>query len=85
MKENLDMLPSHRRRRWSRGSFANYVQQVVEQRDAAGDSRVRYWLLDEIGLDNGGCHYQFSTHEDRLIAERLRFSNPAHLQGVRPE
>jgi len=53
------------------GSFANYVQQVVQQRNAAGDSRVRYWLLDGGGLDFSGCHFHFSTHDDRLIADRL--------------
>jgi lysophospholipase L1-like esterase len=53
------------------GSFANHVQQVVQQRNAAGDSRVRYWLLDGSGLDAGGCHAHYSTHDDRLIADRL--------------
>jgi lysophospholipase L1-like esterase len=53
------------------GSFANSVQQVVQQRNAAGDSRVRYWLLDGSGLDSSGCHYHYSTHDDQLIADRL--------------
>ncbi|WP_426505539.1 SGNH/GDSL hydrolase family protein [Dactylosporangium sp. McL0621] len=53
------------------GSFANYVQQVVQQRNAAGDNRVRYWPLDGSGLDSSGCDYHFSAHDDRLIADRL--------------
>jgi lysophospholipase L1-like esterase len=53
------------------GSFANHVQQVVQQRNAAGDSRVRYWLLDGSGLDSNGCDYHFSARDDRLIAGRL--------------
>jgi lysophospholipase L1-like esterase len=53
------------------GSFANHVQQVVQQRNAASDSRVRYWLLDSSGLDSNGCHFHFSAHDDRLIADRL--------------
>jgi lysophospholipase L1-like esterase len=53
------------------GLFANYVQQVVQQRNAAGDGRVRYWALDGSGLDSSSCDYHFSTHDDRLIADRL--------------
>jgi len=53
------------------GSFADHVQQVVRQRNAAGDSRVRYWLLDGSGLESSGCHFHFSARDDRLIADRL--------------
>ncbi len=53
------------------GSFANYVQQVVQERVSAGDSRVRYWSLDGSGLGFTGCDYHYSTHDDRVIAGRL--------------
>jgi len=53
------------------GSFANYVQQVVQERNSAGDSRVRYWFLDGSGLDFSGCDWHYSTHDDQLIADRL--------------
>jgi len=53
------------------GSFANYVQQVVQERVSAGDSRVRYWSLDSSGLDFTGCDDHYSTHDDRVIAGRL--------------
>jgi len=49
-------------------SDSGYVRQ---QRNAAGDSQVRYWALDGSGLDYSGCDYHFSTHDDRLIADRL--------------
>ncbi|MDX3118476.1 GDSL-type esterase/lipase family protein [Streptomyces sp. B21-097] len=53
------------------GQFAGHVQQVVEARNDAGDSRVRYWPLDDSGLDFQGCHWHYSAHDDRLIADRL--------------
>jgi len=52
-------------------NFADHVQQVVQERTAAGDSRVRYWPLDGTGLDNLGCHWHYSTHDHQLIADRL--------------
>ena len=51
--------------------FADYVQQVVRERNAAGDTGVRYWLLDGTGLDLLGCHWHYSVHDDQLIADRL--------------
>jgi lysophospholipase L1-like esterase len=51
--------------------FTDYVQQVVQERTAAGDSRVRYWLLDGTGLDLLGCHWHYSTHDHQLVADRL--------------
>jgi lysophospholipase L1-like esterase len=51
--------------------FAEHVQQVVQERTAAGDSRVRYWSLDGTGLDNLGCHWHYSTRDHQLIADRL--------------
>ncbi|WP_233624439.1 SGNH/GDSL hydrolase family protein [Actinoplanes sp. ATCC 53533] len=51
--------------------FADHVQQVVQERTAAGDSRVRYWTLDGTGLDLLGCHWHYSTRDHQLIADRL--------------
>ncbi len=53
------------------GPFADHVRQVVQERTGAGDSRVRYWHLDDTGLDFLGCHWHYSAHDDRLIADRL--------------
>ena len=52
-------------------NFTDYVQQVVQERTAAGDSRVRYWSLDGTGLDYLGCHWHYSTNDHQLIADRL--------------
>jgi hypothetical protein len=51
--------------------FADHVQQVVQERVSAGDSRVHYWLVDGSGLDFLGCDWHYSARDDRLIAERL--------------
>jgi len=51
--------------------FADYVQQVVQQRNTAGDNRVRYWALDTTGLDYLGCDWHYSTHDHQLVADRL--------------
>ena len=53
------------------GQYAGHVQQVVKTRNDAGDSRVRYWFLDDSGLDFLGCDWHYSAHDDRLIADRL--------------
>nr|WP_244363535.1 SGNH/GDSL hydrolase family protein [Streptomyces aquilus] len=53
------------------GQYASHVQQVVRARNDAGDSRVRYWSLDDSGLDFLGCDWHYSAHDDRLIADRL--------------
>ncbi|MFG2576704.1 GDSL-type esterase/lipase family protein [Streptomyces sp. NPDC048481] len=53
------------------GSFAGQVQQVVKARADAGDGRVRYWFLDDSGLDFTGCHWHYSAHDDRVVADRL--------------
>ncbi|MFF5523214.1 hypothetical protein [Streptomyces coeruleorubidus] len=47
------------------------VQQVVETRNDAGDSGIRYWFLDSSDLDFLGCHWHYSAHDDRVISERL--------------
>ncbi|MFI7433656.1 cellulose binding domain-containing protein [Micromonospora haikouensis] len=51
--------------------FGDKAQQVVRDRNAAGDARVRYWYLDDAGLDLLGCHWHYSAADDRLIADRL--------------
>ncbi|MGP4085050.1 RICIN domain-containing protein [Streptomyces sp. KR55] len=53
------------------GQYAGHVQQVVKARNDAGDSGVRYWFLDDSGLDFLGCDWHYSAHDDRLIADRL--------------
>ncbi|MGR4880365.1 RICIN domain-containing protein [Streptomyces sp. LARHCF249] len=53
------------------GQYAGHVQQVVKARNDAGDGGVRYWLLDDSGLDFLGCDWHYSAHDDRLIADRL--------------
>ncbi|MEU6841751.1 SGNH/GDSL hydrolase family protein [Streptomyces sp. NPDC046716] len=50
---------------------AEYVRQVVQARNDAGDGEVRYWFLDQSGLDFLGCDGHTSAHDDRLIADRL--------------
>ncbi|WP_157548336.1 cellulose binding domain-containing protein, partial [Micromonospora sp. ATCC 39149] len=51
--------------------FGTLAQQVVQDREAAGDDGVRYWYLDDAGLDLLGCHWHYSAADDRLIADRL--------------
>ncbi|MER7406105.1 RICIN domain-containing protein [Streptomyces sp. NPDC000070] len=53
------------------GQFAGHVQQVVKTRNDAGDSRVRYWFLDDSDLDFLGCDWHYSARDDRVISERL--------------
>ncbi|MEU6916671.1 SGNH/GDSL hydrolase family protein [Streptomyces olindensis] len=53
------------------GPFAGHVEQVVRERTAAGDRRVRHWPLDTTGLDHTGCHWHYSAHDHRLLADRL--------------
>ncbi|MET7340104.1 GDSL-type esterase/lipase family protein [Streptomyces sp. NPDC005547] len=50
---------------------AEHVRKVVEARNAAGDSGVHYWFLDQAGLDFLGCDGHTSARDDRLIADRL--------------
>ncbi len=55
------------------GSFEHgeQVRQVVKARNAAGDSGVHYWFLDQGDLDFLGCDMHFSPHDDWLVADRL--------------
>ncbi|WP_229872622.1 RICIN domain-containing protein, partial [Promicromonospora soli] len=54
------------------GEFADDVQQVVQERTGAGDSRVRYWSVDSAGLDFLGCDWHYSTRDHQVIAGRFR-------------
>jgi len=51
--------------------FAEAAQQVVRERNEAGDSGVRYWYYDSAGLDFGGCHWHPSLRDHEVIAGRL--------------
>lgn len=51
--------------------FADTAQQIVQERNARGDDRVRYWYYDSAGLDYGGCHRHPSLHDHQVIADRL--------------
>jgi lysophospholipase L1-like esterase len=53
------------------GSFADDVQQVVQERADAGDSRVRYWFLDGTGLDFLGCDWHYSARDHQVVADRF--------------
>jgi len=50
-------------------ALADLTQRIVQERNSAGDSRVRYWYYD--GLDSLGCHYHPSLRDHRLIADQL--------------
>jgi lysophospholipase L1-like esterase len=52
-------------------AFAEAAQQVVRERTARGDRRVRYWYYDSSGLDYAGCHWHPSAHDHQVIADRL--------------
>lgn len=45
------------------------AQQIVRERNTAGDPRVGYWYYD--GLDYLACHYHPSLHDHQLIADQL--------------
>ncbi|MFK4272926.1 SGNH/GDSL hydrolase family protein [Streptomyces milbemycinicus] len=64
------------------GQFAGHVQQVVKARNDAGDSRVRYWSLDDSGLDFLGCDWHYSAHDDRLISDRLTSFHRRSADGL---
>lgn len=44
---------------------------VANARADAGDSEVRYWFLDDSGLDFLGCDWHYSAQDGGLIADRL--------------
>ncbi|MCE6994966.1 cellulose binding domain-containing protein [Saccharothrix sp. S26] len=51
--------------------FAQTAQQVVTERNARGDNRVRFWNYDNPGLDRLGCDWHFSLADHRLISGLL--------------
>ncbi|MEV7098091.1 cellulose binding domain-containing protein [Amycolatopsis sp. NPDC051045] len=51
--------------------FAQPAQQVVSDRNARGDSRVRFWNFDDPRLDHLGCDWHFSLNDHRLISGLL--------------
>ncbi|MFJ5986547.1 SGNH/GDSL hydrolase family protein [Lentzea sp. NPDC092896] len=53
------------------GAFADAVRQVVQDRNAQGDSRVRHWNYSDPALDRLGCDWHFSARDHRLIAGKL--------------
>ncbi|MBE1488432.1 SGNH/GDSL hydrolase family protein [Plantactinospora soyae] len=52
-------------------TFAELAQQIVQERNDQGDSRIRYWYYENSGLDYGGCHWHPSLQDHQLIADRL--------------
>jgi lysophospholipase L1-like esterase len=53
------------------GAFADAVRQVVQDRTAQGDGRVRYWNYADPAIDRLGCDWHFSARDHRLIATKL--------------
>ncbi|GGL16623.1 lipase [Sphaerisporangium melleum] len=52
-------------------ALADATQRIVQERNARGDDRIRYWYYDESGLDYLGCHWHPSSHDHQVIAQRL--------------
>lgn len=52
-------------------AFPQAAQQVVQDRNQQGDSNVRYWYLDTPDLDQLGCDWHYSLHDDRIISGLL--------------
>ncbi|AXX30861.1 cellulose binding domain-containing protein [Actinosynnema pretiosum subsp. pretiosum] len=51
--------------------FAQTAQQVVTDRNAQGDTRVRFWNHDDPRLDRLGCDWHYSTADHRLLSTLL--------------
>ncbi|GAA2669357.1 MULTISPECIES: cellulose binding domain-containing protein [Actinosynnema] len=51
--------------------FAQTAQQVVADRNAQGDTRVRFWNHDDPRLDRLGCDWHYSTADHRLLSTLL--------------
>lgn len=51
--------------------YAEAAEQIVRERNSAGDRRVRYWYYGNEGLDYLGCHWHPSLHDHQLVADRL--------------
>ncbi|NUS16677.1 MAG: SGNH/GDSL hydrolase family protein [Streptomyces sp.] len=52
-------------------AFPQAAQEVVQEANARGDSRVRYWYYDSPQLDRLGCDWHYSLHDDGIIAGLL--------------
>ncbi|HEX6354698.1 SGNH/GDSL hydrolase family protein [Actinophytocola sp.] len=50
-------------------ALTDLTRQIVQERNAAGDNRVRHWHYD--GLDYLGCHWHPSLRDHQLIADKL--------------
>jgi lysophospholipase L1-like esterase len=51
--------------------FRDTAQQIVADRNARGDSRIRFWYYDDPNLDRLGCDFHPSVHDDRIISGLL--------------
>jgi lysophospholipase L1-like esterase len=51
--------------------YGETTQQIVAERNAAGDDQIRYWYFDNTGLDYNGCHWHPSVKDHQVISERL--------------
>lgn len=55
----------------SNTAFGNATRQVVQERNAQGDSRVRHFSYGETGLDLLGCHWHPSAADHQYISNQL--------------
>ncbi|WP_328475854.1 GDSL-type esterase/lipase family protein [Actinoplanes sp. NBC_00393] len=55
---------------WNTTAFASSVEQIVAERNAAGDNRVRalHYETDALGLDSLGCDWHPSARDHQLLA-----------------
>jgi hypothetical protein len=51
--------------------FRDTAQRIVADRNARGDSRIRFWYYDDPNLDRLGCDFHPSAHDDRIISGLL--------------
>lgn len=52
-------------------AYADLTRQIVRERNARGDQRIRHWYYPETDLDYMGCHWHPSAHDHEIIAGRL--------------
>ncbi|WNV85912.1 SGNH/GDSL hydrolase family protein [Umezawaea sp. Da 62-37] len=52
-------------------TFPDTARRIVEERYAAGDSRVHYWYYDDPRLDHLGCDWHPSLNDHRVMSELL--------------
>ena len=51
--------------------LAETTEQIVRERNAQGDHRVRYWYYSDEGMEYTGCHWHPSLADHELISSRL--------------